>query len=55
MPSEERFVEKVKQRNLNIHRINVNAEKQLTIKASLQAFVTEESDLKYLAQRAFIS
>lgn len=33
----------------------VNPKRALTIKSSLQSFVSEDIDLKYLAQRAFIS
>ena len=32
----------------------MNPSKQLTIKNTVQSFVTEDHDLKYLAQRAFI-
>ena len=36
-------------------KLKANPKKALTVRSTLQSFVSESIDLKYLAQRAFIS
>lgn len=54
-PGESAFVDNLKEKKMQINKLVVNAERQLTIKKSLQAFCSEDNDLKYLAQRAIVS
>lgn len=54
-PSEEKFVTKLKSKGIALNRIFPNPNKALTIKSSLQSFLTEDMNLKHLAQKAFIS
>jgi len=55
MPSEEKFIGKIKSKGLELKRIFPNPNKSMTIKSSLQSIVTENVELKHLAQKAFIS
>lgn len=54
-PSEEKFITKLKTKGISLNRIYPNPNKALTIKSSLQSFLTEDMNLKHLAQKAFIS
>jgi len=54
-PSESKFLSRLEQIGLRVAKIVPNPNKQLTIKASLQVLCSEEHELKYLAQKAFIS
>ena len=54
-PQCNKFVANLKSRNIHIHKITANPKKQLTIKNSLAAFVSEDPAIKFTAQRAFIS
>ena len=40
---------------MHVHKIQPNPKKQLTIKNSLASFVSEDPELKYIAQKTFIS
>ncbi|CAK83459.1 unnamed protein product (macronuclear) [Paramecium tetraurelia] len=55
LPSEVKFIDKVKQKGVEIKQKFLNSNKQLTIKQTIQSLVSENIELKYLAQRAFIS
>lgn len=55
MESELGLIERLGQRRIEVRRITLNPSKQLTIRNTLQSFVTEDKDLKYLAQRAFVT
>ena len=54
-PNEEKFVDLLKSKNIQIAKINQNPEKLYTINNSLQTRCIENPELKYLAQRALIS
>jgi ATP-dependent RNA helicase DDX10/DBP4 len=49
------FVNKLKERNINVHKIVQNPDKYFRIESSLQSICSEHQDVKYLAQRALIS
>ncbi|KAL4503325.1 hypothetical protein ABPG72_000931 [Tetrahymena utriculariae] len=55
LPSEVKMVDKLKEKKMNIQKLKANPEHQLSITNSLQSYLVENVDLKYLAQRAFIS
>jgi len=48
-PSESKFCDKLKEVNIHVHKIVPNPRKQLTIKRSLAAFVSEDPQLKFTA------
>jgi len=50
-----KFVEKLKNSSIEICELKPNPQKMLTIKSSLESMLSESNELKYLAQRAFIS
>lgn len=52
---EHKFVDQLKEKSINIHKIKQNPEKYLSIEASLQSICSEHQDVKYLAQKALIS
>ena len=52
---EMKFVEKLKNSSIEICELKPNPQKMLTIKSSLESMLSESNELKYLAQRAFIS
>lgn len=54
-PSEQGFAQKLAEKKIVTKQKFLNGTKQLTIKQTLQSLVSENVDLKYLAQRAFIS
>lgn len=54
-PSETKFVSNLKDSGIDISELKPNPKKMLTIKASLESILSENNELKYLAQRAFIS
>lgn len=54
-PSEAKFIDKVKDKGFTVSKITPNPEKQLSILKTLQNLCLREEDVKYLAQRAFIS
>jgi ATP-dependent RNA helicase DDX10/DBP4 len=54
-PSEVSFLDQLKESGSRIASIVPNPSRQLTIRASLQIICSEEQELKYLAQKAFIS
>jgi len=47
--SEIKLIEKLQKANINIHKILVNPKRQLSITGTLQAFCTENVEIKYLA------
>lgn len=55
LPSEMKFLDKLKEKKLELARLKANPEHQLSITNTLQSYLVESADLKYLAQRAFIS
>ncbi|EAS00345.3 DEAD/DEAH-box helicase family protein (macronuclear) [Tetrahymena thermophila SB210] len=55
LPSEIKMIDKLKEKKMNIQKLKANPEHQLSITNSLQSYLVESVDLKYLAQRAFIS
>lgn len=54
-PSEIRFVEDLVKKKFEVKKILGNPKKQLTIRSSLQGICSENEEIKYLAQRYFIS
>lgn len=52
---EAKFLDKLKDATINVHKLKVNPERLLTIKSTLQSLCTENQELKYLGQRAIIS
>ena len=48
-PKEMKFLTRLKSKNIEISKLSANPNKQLSIQQSVQAFVAEEPDLKYLA------
>ena len=54
-PSEIKFVESLLEKKFEIKKILGNPKKQLTIRTSLQGICSENQEIKYLAQRYFIS
>lgn len=54
-PSEAKFLARLDEIGFKIAKILPNPNKQLTIRASLQVLCSEDHELKYLAQKAFIS
>jgi ATP-dependent RNA helicase DDX10/DBP4 len=55
MPSENKFVDKLSAKGLEMKRIFPNPHKSMTIKSSLQSLVSEDMNLKHLAQKSFIT
>lgn len=55
LPSEVKFAEKVAAKGIELKQKFPNTGRQLTVRQSLQSMVSENIDLKYLAQRAFVS
>ena len=54
-PSESKFADKIKEKKFELNKISPNPDKQLAIKKTLTRMLIENDDIKYLAQRAFIS
>nr|QBK46515.1 DExD/H box RNA helicase 41 [Philasterides dicentrarchi] len=54
-PQEEKFAQKLKDKNVQLHKLLQNPQKALSVTSTLQAFCSEDMDIKYLAQRAFVS
>jgi ATP-dependent RNA helicase DDX10/DBP4 len=55
LPSERAFVELLEQRKVPVEEMQPNHRKLFTIKSMLAAQLARDADLKYLAQRAFVS
>ena len=54
-PSEQTFIDKVKQKGFTVNKITPNPDKQLSILKTLQGLCLQQEEVKYLGQRAFIS
>ncbi|EFX06167.1 dead box RNA helicase [Grosmannia clavigera kw1407] len=55
-PSEEDgMVRRLQQKNVPIHKVNVREKKKKSIREQLQNMCFQQNDIKYLAQKAFIS
>eukprot|EP01006_Ploeotia_vitrea_P037573 TRINITY_DN66145_c5_g3_i4.p1 TRINITY_DN66145_c5_g3~~TRINITY_DN66145_c5_g3_i4.p1 ORF type:complete len:981 (-),score=472.78 TRINITY_DN66145_c5_g3_i4:652-3594(-) len=55
LPSEEKMVDLLKQRKVPIKRVRPNMNKLVTVTGQFRSFLSVSPDLKYLAQKAFIS
>eukprot|EP00455_Lapot_gusevi_P017901 TRINITY_DN1968_c0_g1_i2.p1 TRINITY_DN1968_c0_g1~~TRINITY_DN1968_c0_g1_i2.p1 ORF type:complete len:792 (-),score=261.02 TRINITY_DN1968_c0_g1_i2:28-2130(-) len=55
LPSEIKFVDHLKEAKIPLKQAKANPEKLKNISQQFQSFLAEDPDLKYLAQRAFIS
>ena len=55
LPSERPFLALLEKARIPVETMDVNPRKQMSVKASLQAVVAANPDIKHLAQRAFIS
>lgn len=55
LPSEQKFVEIVQQRSIELKRLNAAPNRQLTIQPTLQKLNAENNDLMHLAKRAIVS
>lgn len=55
LPSEKAFLDMLEKAKIPVEVMDINPKKQMSIKASLQSVVAANQDIKYLAQRAFIS
>lgn len=54
-PSEVSFIEKVKEKKYTVNKITLNPDKQVAVQKTLTRLLVGNDDIKYLAQRAFIS
>ncbi|CAL8237001.1 unnamed protein product [Arctogadus glacialis] len=54
-PEETAFLDQLKDKGVLLQRLQQNPDKLQSIRQSLQSFLTEDVELKYLAQRAFIA
>lgn len=54
-PSEEAFVKKLEHKKVPIQRVNVREARKKSIRDQLQTLCFQDSDVKYLGQKAFIS
>ena len=55
LPSEKAFLGMLEKAKIPVDVMDINPKKQMSIKASLQGVVAANQDIKYLAQRAFVS
>jgi len=55
LPSEEKFAERLKQRSIQLKKLQSRADKQLTIAPVLEKMNAENKELQYLAKRACAS
>ena len=55
LPSEKAFLDMLEKAKIPVDVMDINPKKQMSIKASLQGVVASNQDIKYLAQRAFVS
>ena len=55
LPSEVKFAEKLKQRNVELKKLATKADKQLTIRPVLEKLNAENRDLMHLAKKACVS
>ena len=55
LPSETKFIDKVKQRQIDLKKLTAAPNRQLTIKPTLQKLNAESNDLMHLAKRACVS
>ena len=55
MPSEQAFIQKLEQRQINLKKLSSRASSQLTIQPVLEKMNAENKDLQHLAKRAVVS